>query len=356
MPVYLDKKTNRLFIQFQYKGESYKQRFPAKTKRSHAEAIELKWKNDLMFEERGIPTARTAVTFERFIKEYYGPHIDAHYSKDSLEKAIHICKVALPFFRGKQLRAIKPADIERFKVWRVNLPTIHGKPRRAATVARELAIISKIFSLAVRNDLCDTNPCFKIEKPQIDNIQDRILKREDEKKFFDNMHSEWARDVCTMALYSGLRQNDIMNLTRFECDLAGGWIRLTQGKTKWRVDVAINSVMRPILERRIMKHKTGPLFPSPKDGSVNGSVRHAMTRACDRAEIPQITIRDLRRTFAVRLEENKVDGITIARALGHRDMRSVHRYARSLEMIRQASDSLIQSAASVPAEQIKIAK
>lgn len=353
MPVYLDKKTKRLFIKFQLKGETYKERLPSGVTRKQAEQLEVKIKARMLFEQHGIYEDRKDSTYERFLQDVFLPHVEFNQSPDSFEKAIYITKASLPFFKGKQLRAIRAMDVERFKHSRMALNTQHGTPRKPATVEREMAIISKLFSMAVTNRLMDHNPAKEVEKLKFDNIQNAVLKWEDEERLFSNMHSEWARDVCTMALYGGLRQNDIFGLTRFQVHLDTGWIILVQGKTKRIAEVYINERMRPILEKRIARYKDGPLFPSPVTKKKSGSVRHALLRACNRAKIPVISIRDLRRAFASRAE---TDAVTLSRMLGHSDTRMVHRYHRSLEKMREASEKLARSANSVPPPKLKIAK
>lgn len=353
MPVYVDKKTKRLFIQIRLKGEFYKERLPEGTTRKVAEKLEVKIKNRLLFEQHGIYEDRKDSTYERFLQDVYLPHVEHNHSKDSFEKSIYVTKASLPFFKGRQLRTIKPYDVERFKQARMMLLTQHGTVRKPATVEREMAVISKLFTLAVKNDLMDYNPCERVEKLSFDNIQNKVLKWEDEEKLFANMHSDWAKDVCTVALYTGLRQNDIFALTRFQVHLDTGWIILVQKKTKRIVEAYINDMVRPILEQRLAKYKDGPLFPSPVTGEKDGSVRHALQRACVRAEIPVITIRDLRRTFATRAD---TDAVTLSRMLGHRDTRMVHRYHRSLDKMREASEKMVDSANSVPAVKLRIVK
>lgn len=286
------------------------------------------------------------MTFERFLKEYFGPHIDANYSPANVEKAIYICKAALPFLRGRAIRSIRPADIERFIESRKNTPTMHDTLRKPATVLRELSVISKLFSLAVKNDLCDHNPCSRVERPKFDNTQNRLLGRADQQRFLAALPSQWARDICTMVLNTGLRQNDLMTLTRFSIDREERLIRLVQGKTKRRVEIACNATVMEILERR-WQIKNQLLFPSPRTGTENGSVRHTMQRTCDKLEIPRVTIRDLRRTFATRALENGSDGVTVAEALGHTSLRMIPRYVRSLENKRKLAESL-ENPAKIP--------
>lgn len=348
MPVYLDKKTKRLFIQFKLNGQPYKERLPDGVTRKQAETIEVRVKSQMLFEQHGIETHSKNEKFERFVQDVYLPALDGQQSKDSFEKAIHICKAAMPYFKGKRMRDIKPHDIDRFKRSRMELKTLHGTTRKPATIHRELSIISKIFSLAVRNDICPSNPVSKIDKPVFDNIQDAILKPEDEARFLEALPSEWVRDICSMVLHTGLRFNDVMSLTRFQCDLENSWIRLTQGKTKRIIDIRITSAIRPLLVKRIDKYKDGPLFPSPRSkGEGQGSVRHTMLRTCKKLEIAPLTIRDLRRTFGTRIQP-LTDTVTAARMMGHSDLRSIHRYQRSLEKIAEVADSMAADATRLP--------
>lgn len=349
MSVYVDKRNGRLFIQFRLNGEDYKERLPKGMTRRNAEKLEIKIKSRMLFEQHGV-AERKSITFDRFVQDVYLPTIEKNHTQ--FEKAIYICKAAGPYLKGKQMRSVKPFDIERFKQSRIEKLTQHKTQRKPATVLRELSIISKIFSLAVQNDVCDYNPCNRVAKPVFDNVQDRLLKRDDEKKFFDNMHSEWAKDVCKMVLLTGLRQNDLMRLTRFQIDRDKKTITLTQGKTQRRLVAAYDGEAVAIINKR-WGRQGDLLFASPKSGTEKGSVRHAMTRACDRAEIPRITIRDLRRTFATRGLEDGHDAVTIADALGHSSLRMIPRYVRSLENKRKLAESAAGSSHSLPTAKVR---
>lgn len=229
--------------------------------------------------------------------------------------------------------------MEKFKQIRINTPTIHNKVRKPATVARELSILSKIFSLAVKNDFLESNPCSRVEKPKFDNLQNRILKRENEEKFFESFNSDWARDVCLLVLYTGLRQNDALGLRKFSVDWNSKVIRLIQGKTQRKVEIPMNETVQNILRER-WSNGSELFFPSPKTGGQGLSVKKAVIAASKRADIGHLTIRDLRRTFGTRLcEMNYSSGVT-AQLLGHTDNRSVHRYERVSNILREAVSDL----------------
>ena len=333
MPVYVDRTSKRLYIEFQYKGHRHKERLPVGTTKKDAEKLEVKIKNDLMFQSHGAPS-RSEITFEKFIADYFGPAADA-YPKDRFDRAVLLIKAAMPFLKGKAMRSIKAADLERFKESRINLITKHGRPRQPATVEREMSIISSMFSMAVKNDIIDYNPCSRIDKLQFDNTQNAILEKEDEAKLFAEIKSDWARDVCRVILHTGLRQNDVLGLRKFNVDWNSEEITVLQGKVKRQVTIPMNETVKVIIAARWKKSDT-LIFPSPKTGKQGKSIRKALERACVRAGIDRIGSRVTRRTFGTRLHELNVDDSTVAQLLGHGDLRSVHRYKRGTKVKKTA--------------------
>jgi site-specific recombinase XerD len=144
--------------------------------------------------------------------------LTASHSEVPFDNEVRICKASLPYFGGKNIRQIKAPDVEKFKSYRANLDTQHDTPRKPATVLRELSIISKVFPLAITNDFLEYNPCSRCKKPEFDNIQNKVLSEKDEEKFFAEFESDWARDVCRLVLYTGLRQNDALGLAKFNAE------------------------------------------------------------------------------------------------------------------------------------------
>lgn len=204
-----------------------------------------------------------------------------------------------------------------------------------------MSVLSKLFSLAIKNDLCDHNPVTRVELPKFDNTQNKILSIEDADRFFasfDPVNGQWAKEVCLVALFTGLRRKDIFNLTVFQIDLANQTIRLVQGKTKRIVEVPMNKVVSAIITKRMSNG--GLLFPSPRTREVATNCRTAIAGAVLRAKIEKVTIRDLRRTYGTRLHEMGYDDSTVAQLLGHGDLRSIHRYKRGTNIKRAAVEAL----------------
>lgn len=333
MSIMTDKQTGRLYCQFRFQGQTYKKRFPDGTTKAEAVKFETKWKHDLFFE---VPQERGSMLWEPFIENVYLEYVAANQSEDSLKRAIQICKAATKYVGGKLLNDIRPADLERFKSDRMTTKTMHGKQRKPSTVHREMAIISKAFSMAMKNDLCLSNPMSKVDMPFFDNLQDRILHLEDEEAFLAAFNDQTGHDVALTALYTGLRQSDVLGLTGSEIDTRSHEIVLIQGKTLRRVAIPILPRLRAMLYSRA---GNGLLFPSPS-GKQMKSTRTGIVNACRRAGIGRLTIRDLRRTFGTRLHENGFDDMTIAMLLGHAGLRMIPRYKRGTEIKKKAILSL----------------
>lgn len=338
MPVYSDKKTGRFYIQFDFKGRTYRRRLPAGTLKKDAKLYEARWRSDLLGESFGIEKKRE-ILFEAFLVKYFLPFAVDHYVAAGYENVKVICAAALPFFKGKRLRRITPADIEAFKNHRLKLPTIHDTPRKPSTVDRELNVVSKIFSYAVKLDFLDFNPCAKIDRPRYQNIQDKTIGFDKLEKFLDNFNSVWARDVTILILYTGLRQKDALGLKKFNADFDKRILRLIQSKSGRVVEIPMNEIVFALLSAR--RHNGSELFfPSPRTGLQGTSIKKGLQAAAERAELGKIGTRVLRRTFSTQLEELNHSPSTIAKLLGHSDLRSVHRYERGKEIMRRAVEEL----------------
>src|ERR1700694_2999087 len=83
-------------------------------------------------------------------------------------------------FEGKALGEISAQLVEKFKTDRLNTPTKKRTPRRPATVNRELMLLSSAFSLAVKYDKAESNPCSKVDPFTLDNLRYRYLLPEEE--------------------------------------------------------------------------------------------------------------------------------------------------------------------------------
>jgi integrase len=342
MPVHQDKKTRRYRIQFDFKGQSYYRRLPDGTTRETAEQLEIKWRHDLLFESFGLEKKRD-VSLKQFVLQNFMPFAVGHYSAEGYKNVKVICRAFIQTVGGdKSLRSITAADIEKFKYRRLALPTKHKRQRQPSTVDRELNVVSKIFTVAVRAEMLEYNPCSRIERPRYDNLQNKIIPAAKIEKFLASFHTVWARDVAILILNTGLRQKDALGLTKFEVDFDNRVIRKTQGKSRRQVVIPMNDVCFALLSSR-RSNGSELFFPSPRTGRQATSIKKSLLAAAESAGLGRVGTRVLRRSVATFLAEQNFNPAAIAKFLGHSDLRSIHRYGRETAILKDAADSLSES-------------
>ncbi len=70
----------------------------------------------------------------------------------------------MPFFGKRKLKDISSFLVEKYKSERGMSVTVRGNVRAKATVNRELQLLSRIFTLAMRNKEVRSNPCAEVEQ------------------------------------------------------------------------------------------------------------------------------------------------------------------------------------------------
>lgn len=346
MSVYNDNRSGRLFVQFSYNKQVFKQYLPKGATRTEANKLETKMRSDAFFKANGMAPP-VEISFEELVQEYLG-HI-AH-NKGKYNRAEIVLIAAKPFLKNKLIHTISAIDIERFVHYRSIAPTIHKRLRKPSTIWREVAVISAMFTFAIKSKYLKENPCKDVEKPQFSNIQNRILDESDELKFLNAFLDDTARDICILVLQTGLSRKDVFGLTDFQVHRQSRSLILVRSKTKEPMYLPLSPAAWNVIEPRLGK---GLLFTSSQTGKKLTSIRTAIAGACRRAEIERLTIRDLRRSYGTRLDG---DEVAKSRLLGHSDTRMLYRYARSTPRMREMVERLPDFTQSLPTEKLKAVK
>jgi hypothetical protein len=124
------------------------------------------------------------------------------------------------YFEGKALRDISAQLVEQFKNDRLNTPTNKGTSRRPAAVNRELTLLSLAFSLAVKYDRAESNPCNKVDLFTLDNLRYRYLLPEEEPRLMAQLNGPRAhlKPAVTVALGTGTRMSEQLQMKRHQAD------------------------------------------------------------------------------------------------------------------------------------------
>ncbi len=254
-----------------------------------------------------------------------------------------------PYFAGMKLSAIikEPGIIDRYMQGRLAELTCRGTPTKPATVNRELAMLSKAFSLAASRkwqmatlNPCSTAYCGEPLKLTEDNERERYLINDEEARLLkaaDRYLRGQLWEIIVVALYTGLRESEILKLQRVHVDLENKRITVIKPNSKNKVGRTIpilSETVVEILRRRLDDRKVVSIQPQNDYVFTTRSGRRISARnlqrafdeACVRAAIEDLVFHDLRHTFGTWLAQNGVDIYTIARYIGHKSLESTKRY------------------------------
>ncbi len=337
MTVRRRKDTGKWVCDFYYNGERIVKTLKFARTKKEAEAAEAVIFNSVFKQAYGFD-AKPDKRFEDFVIETFLPYSEAN--KKSFYCDVLICRVLAQAFKNKTIRQITSPMIEQFKQEFLTTPTKHGKKRSLATVNYHLSILSKIFSLAVDAELVDTNPCSRVRKFRLNNGRMRVLSGEEETKLFLALgDNELVKQIVTVALHTGLRRGEIFNLKWFDVDFTRGLVQVRESKSDKKRIVPMNATVRTLLKD--LARKSEYVFPSPKTGGKLTDIKRSFRKALTEASIRNFRFHDLRHTAATRMADAGADAFTLARILGHSDIRITHRYTHATDAaFRRAVENL----------------
>ena len=242
-------------------------------------------------------------------------------------------RVLLGAFRGKTLGEISPLAIERLKSARQHSFTKPEKQRSPASVNRELELLSRIFSLAIRLGLADSNPCSRVSKFKLQNQRHRYLLPDEEPALLAQCTGS-RKHLTTMipfAIGTGARKSEELTLKVRQCDFFRNLIVFDKTKSGRPRSVEINSEVRQILlELCKGKRPDDFVWTSPATGGPYTDIKRSFGGACFDAKIEGLVWHDLRATYGTRLGEAGFNAYDIAKLMGHANISTSQRYVRNL--------------------------
>lgn len=221
-------------------------------------------------------------------------------------------------FGGKRLADITTEAVERYKTQRV-------KHRAPATVNRELACLKHLFTKAIEWDKATVNPARQVKLFRERNTRLRYLDVDEEKALLDEC-AVYLRPIVVLALYTGMRLGEILNLGWSQVDLDNNLVLLENTKSGKRREIPLNATAKSAL-KRVPRHIRSPHVFCNGSGKPRRSIRTAFSNACARAKVEDVVFHTLRHTFASRLVMAGVDLVTVKELLGHSTLAMVLRYA-----------------------------
>ncbi|MBL7084252.1 MAG: site-specific integrase [Candidatus Aminicenantes bacterium] len=255
------------------------------------------------------------IRFDNFAKEYLEY---AKINKKSWSRDESSLKRLLPFLGDLLLSKIAPRHIEEYK--RMRLEKV-----RTGTINRELACLKHMFTIAEKLGKFDgENPVKKVKFLQERQYVMKILDREEIKRLI-NVAADHLKPIIIIALNTGMRKGEILNLHWRDIDFIDHYIFIKETKSNIMRKIPINSVVATTLKS--IKKDNDFVFPGPRKGEKYSDIFYPFKQACRKADIKDMRFHDLRHTAATLMVIGGIDLVTVKEILGHSSIEQTMRYA-----------------------------
>jgi integrase len=232
----------------------------------------------------------------------------------------------LPALSQMKVAAVSPADTDGFH---------HRLSARAPTHAnRVLAVLSKMFNLAIRWGWRTDNPCRGIERNQ-EQKRHRYLSGAELKrltKALAELEDQGAANAVRLLLLTGARRGELLAAKWTDIDLeAGVWVKpgsTTKQKTQHRVP--LSEAACQLLAKMRAQADTEWLFPA-RGGGHRPHINEAWIKLRKAADLNGARLHDLRHTFATALASSGWGLPTIGALLGHTTAQTTLRYSHLMD-------------------------
>ncbi|GAB4371897.1 MAG: site-specific integrase [Deltaproteobacteria bacterium] len=249
------------------------------------------------------------------------------------------------YFKKRLISTITEADVESFRKERMDTPTRSGGKRKNSTLNRELATLARLFNLGIKWDLTDRNPAAKAKPLPETRGRTRFLSVEEAGRLLEAAPRH-LRPILIMALETGMRRGEIMNLRWSDVDRKNGTIFIAESKNGCSRHVPMSNRLRKTLDSLPRRLGTDHVFtghirntpaegkrrrplnqPIGKVGEPFHDVRTSFERACMKAGIENFRFHDLRHTAASHMVMAGVPMKTVGEILGHKAATMTERYS-----------------------------
>lgn len=361
MPVYRrkwkDRKTGEtrlgsFYFKFDVDGVTYKE--TVKTARTKRQAAEAECAARQAVHEGVYGVRGKNQLFTKFVEEVYLPWAEQHH-RDLYNERLRL-KVLTDYFEGRTLTQISQLAVEQFKRDYSRRPTRYKRPRKARTVNLVLETLSAVLARAVETKPVRENTCRRVRLLDTDELPVKRLTPDEERAILASAPA-WLVPVVQLALWTGLRLNEILMLRRSSIDF--GRHRLFVSNPKWKKDrrktegVPLGTAARALLCGLCDSATDGGLLFPDERGCVRvrQTVSSAFIRACSAAGVKGFRFHDLRHEYGSRLGDADVNLKKIALLMGHARTKQTERYVHPDDAGLLAATEIAARPTIVPAEQ-----
>lgn len=326
MAVYL--RDDVWYMRISIKGKRYHRAIPEATNKRDAEKVEAIFRSELLQGKYNFAENKGERFFRDVAEEYreYAKTNNIAWKKDQSR-----VNKLIEYFGNKKLREITPMAVERYRFYRKNSNTPRKKPLSNASVNREIAMLRKMFNIAICNGWVDDNPCSsnKVKPLREDSKRERFLSPDEEERLLSLCVGEYAylKPILICALHTGMRKGEILKLTWDRVDMKKGYIKVTKTKTGLDRNIPITPTLMKEFKKLSLNKHCQYVFANPITQEPYYDLKRGFNTLLEKASIEGLVFHCLRHTAATRMVAAGIDLVIVKEILGHSCIDTTMRYS-----------------------------
>lgn len=287
----------------------------------------------------GVDPARQSEEAGRTVRELCAEYLEVHAprKRSGRDDQAKITQYILPSLGRKLVKDVRFSDIER----------LHRAMKKTPYAAnRTAALLSKMFSLAIKWDWADRNPVIGIERYP-EERRERFLQSAEIAQLSQALieyvalaqrpnQAQKSVDAIRLLMLTGARRSEVLSATWVMFDFEGGvWIKPSSHTKQKKVHrVPLSPPALQLLQE--IKDRVGAsdfLFPSRSNSKHPHlmELKKAWAKICGLADLEDVRIHDLRHTYASILASGGASLPLIGALLGHTQVQTTQRYAHLMD-------------------------
>ena len=316
------KRREKWYCKFQIDGLEYTRACKGATNEKAALKCETIIKSEIMHGNYNFGKSKILPRFSEAIDL-----IKTHSKNNKRSYKTDLCRINLleDYFKNKPLNEFSPKIVEDFKTY-----LKFEKNLSNSTINRYISLMRKMFNLCIKNKLIIENPCSGVGKLTEENFNIRYLLRSEEKRLFDVIDDIDFANLVKVALWTGMRKQEVLNLKWENIDKR--FIEILNTKSGKSRKIPIAGKLKKLLNS--IPKENEYVFYNKKTKTKYSDVLERFKDYLLLAKIKKFRFHDLRHTAATRMVEKGVDLVVIQQLLGHATIMTTMRYAHALEELK----------------------
>ena len=276
--------------------------------------------------ERGqlkLPKKKSIPTLAEYAKTYLELYKGA--KENTLAVKRWAVGVLIRYLGEHPLDKITPFIVEKYRIQRKEQDGAKDN-----SINLDVQVLSHLFSSAVNEGIIDANPCQKVKRLKVTQRKDRVLSGDEIAVILD-MPEGKDRLMILTALFTGMRLNEVLNLSWDDVDFSKGIIHVFQSKTGKTFDIPLSECLRTALEAYRTHPAGSRVF---EDREITHKVvltysKHFSSLFKDMG-FDGFTFHNLRHTFASIMQSDLgIGAVTVMGMTGHSSLGMLQKYSHT---------------------------